>query len=178
MDSDCSSKPEVLILHPARVRPALGAVCCLLLVAMLVWRIETDPDPNRAMLATGALWSGLYALYFGVSLIPGAMFLELNSEGINVCSPWWKSRYEWRHIAAFQMLEMKVNGTREKVVGFNWKESAGKASNRWLQRWANMIFKRSGFCDVQLPDLYRMKAEKLVILLEEWRIQHSPRVDT
>jgi hypothetical protein len=150
-------------LYPSRRRVGLLFFVCVL------WIVLTATSSR-----TGHSGGGLLSLIcvFGVimsavSLVPGAAWLKLDSQGFTV-RHWFKDdTYRWTDIKEFKLITYHYVGfiPVHRSVGFTLSDSYPKRNV--VARIAGAI---ASF-DRNLPFNYGMKAQNLLVLLESCRRQ-------
>ena len=91
-----------------------------------------------------------------IQLVPGSSYLQLDENGITICSLFRKSTVPWSIVAEFFVVTLSQTGvTVHKMVGFNYIPSYDRA------RVGRRVSKIIGKCEGALPDTYGMTAEEL-----------------
>jgi hypothetical protein len=106
-------------------------------------------------------------IVWNVSLVPGAAWLKLDSQGFTV-RYWFKDNtYRWTDIKEFKLITYRYIGfiPVHRSVGFTFSKSYPKRNV--VSRMVGAI---ASF-DRNLPDNYGMKAQDLLVLLESCRRQ-------
>ena len=150
-------------LYPSRRRLWLLFFVCFLCIML-----------SATSSRTGRSGSGLFTLMciFGVimsavSLVPGAAWLKLDSQGFTVRYWFKETTYRWIDVKEFKLITYRYLGIIpfKRSVGFKFSESYPKRNV--VSRMVGAI---ASF-DRNLPDNYGMKAQELLVLLESSRRQ-------
>ncbi len=105
---------------------------------------------------------GLCAVVFAVQLHPGASWLEIHDDHLELCTLFRRSQIPFERLAGFSVFRMRLN----KMIALRYEPEAPRASARALAR---------GFTGAEgcLPDTYGWKAEALCNRLNDtlghWR---------
>jgi len=104
---------------------------------------------------------------FGISLVPGAGWLKLDSQGFTVRHWFQDATYRWTDVKEFKLITHRYMGFIPiyRSVGFTFSDSYPKRNivSRLVGAMASF--------DRNLPDNYGMKARDLALLLESYRRQ-------
>jgi hypothetical protein len=112
----------------------------------------------------GCALFGLGVLVFAINLLPGASYLLVTEEGIEVASLFRRKRHKWSDFAGFGTYSLYQKGIPIRTcVGIRFRDELKGASQfaRSVARAAS-----DGF-DGALPDSYGMKPKDLAVLLNE-----------
>ena len=150
-------------LYPSRRRVVVLVFGCFLLIMMTatsarIWRT------GGAMLS---FFCVVGVLMSSVSLVPGAAWLKLDSQGFTV-RYWFKDNtYRWTDVKEFKLITHRWMGfiPVHRSVGFTFSESYPK------RNIVSRIVGALAQFDRNLPDNYGMKARDLAALLELSRRQ-------
>jgi hypothetical protein len=118
---------------------------------------------------SGIIFFGLCAIVFLITLIPGASYLRLQKEGLEVCSLFRRNTTKWQEVECFGIYTGSRRAFRNKVM---INLTLEKESNPRMAAMRARARRLSGF-DGMLPDTYGMKAENLVALLTEWKTKYT-----
>jgi hypothetical protein len=150
-------------LYPSRRRVGLLVFGCFLLIILTA----TSARNRRSGGAMLSFLCVIGVIMSSVSLVPGAAWLKLDSQGFRV-RYWFKDNtYRWTDIKEFKLITYRYMGfiPVRRSVGFTFSESYPKRNV--VSRIAGAI---ASF-DRNLPDNYGMKAKDLLVLLESCRRQ-------
>ena len=148
-------------LYPRRRLGLLFFVCFL-------WIVVTATSSRHS---GGGMVSFICALIVivsnGVSLVPGAAWLKLDSQGFTVRYWFRDNTYRWTDIKEFKLITYRYLGVIpvRRSVGFKFSESYPK------RNVVSRIVGAMATFDRNLPDNYGMKARDLLVLLELSRRQ-------
>ena len=105
------------------------------------------------------IFFGFGAVVIGISMIPGASYLELTREGFCVRSIFRRHFTPWRSVAAFRVGRL---GNRGDAVFFDIADG----QTRTKLQLANQ---RVCGCDGALTEYYGVDPHALAIMMNEWR---------
>jgi hypothetical protein len=154
---DFGDRLDQRILKPCRWKFVLLAFFSLVFVTV---GIDMIGEGNAAGWLV-AIGFGAATVAFAVMGHPRSGFLRLEPDRFTVCSLFRVSSYRWKDIEAFDVVRFGIS----KLVAFTL---AGPPGNG--ERAPKLAAVISGY-DSALPDTYGMKAEKLALLLNEWRLR-------
>ena len=148
-------------LYPSRRRVGLLVFGCFLLI-MLTATSARNRRSGGAMLSFLCV---IGVIMSSVSLVPGAAWLKLDSQGFTV-RYWFKEEtYRWIDVKEFKLITHRYMLIPiRRSVGFTFSESYPRNP---ISRMVGAI---AAF-DRNLPDNYGMKAQELLVLLESSRRQ-------
>ncbi len=110
----------ILILRPSRRKWLLVAVGSAIFVAFALW-MPRAADDWRTMIPLVAIPFFSLGILVGIlNQLPGASYLQLDSDGFTSCTMWRKRRYLWHDIAAIGATSIQAGLTRQKLVGFSF----------------------------------------------------------
>lgn len=105
---------------------------------------------------------GLCSLVFIITMLPGASYLRLSTEGYEVCSLFRKHTVKWRDIGP-----LVGTNSGNKMVVFDYSPSYTEhVTSRQLAK------KLTGF-EGSLHDTFGMSADDLARVMNEWRGEHD-----
>ena len=139
----------------------------LLFVVGFLWIVVTATSSRHSGGVMLSFICAVCVIVWNVSLVPGAAWLKLDSQGFTVLY-WFKDNtYRWIEIKEFKLITHRWMGfiPVHRSVGFTFSESYPKRNI--VSRIAGAI---ASF-DRNLPDNYGMKAQALLVLLESCRRQ-------
>ena len=145
-------------LNPGRRR--LG-----LFFGFLLWIVVTAPAVRTGVWMLSFICGVGVIILFGMSLVPGAGWLKLNSQGFTVRHWFQDNTYRWTDVKEFKLITHRYMGfiPIHRSVGFTFSESYPK------RNVVSRIVGALASFDRNLPDNYGMKARDLALLLESYR---------
>src|SRR5258708_9377005 len=148
--------------------PSGGRVCLLFFGFFLFFMLTaTSARPRRSGGAMLSFLCVVGVIMSSVSVVPGAAWLKLDSQGFTV-RYWFKDNtYRWIDIKEFKLITHRWMGfiPVHRSVGFTFSESYPK------RNVVSRIVGALASFDRNLPDNYGMKAQALLSLLESCRRQ-------
>ena len=137
----------------------------LLFFVSLLWIVMTATSSRRT---GGGIISFIFAIFVFMSagsLLPGATWLKLDSQGFTV-RYWFKDTiYRWIDVKEFKLITQRYMFIPiRRSVGFTFSES-------YPRNPISRMFGAIAAFDRNLPDNYGMKAQELLVLLESSRRQ-------
>jgi hypothetical protein len=138
----------------------------LLFFVGFLWIVVTATSSRHSGGAMLSVICALSIIVCNVSLVPGAAWLKLDSQGFTVRYWFQDNTYRWTDIKEFKLLTQRYMfiPIRRSVV---FKFSKTYPKRNIVARIAGAI---ASF-DRNLPDNYGMKAQDLLVLLESCRRQ-------
>ena len=132
----------------------------LLIVALAFVSAGLWLRPDHALSGYAAIaFFGLCAVVFAINLLPRSSYLQITSEGFEMCSMFRSRFIAWKDVGRFGVTRI---GTR-KMVGWDPLQPVSKLGK------ANQTLCGYAFA---LPDTYGLKAEELAELLNSVRDRH------
>jgi hypothetical protein len=113
----------------------------------------------------GVVLFGLATLVAGWSLVPGASYLQLSSDGFVAKGALRTHRYTWQEVTRFDTFSVYTQYTRARVVGFGLTERDAGPQSLWRRL--------NGGIDKSLPDTYGYDAADLVALMNGYRTKYA-----
>ena len=156
-------QPETIRLSTSRAQYVIGLIICgLLWLAGLSIAVQSSLFIGLFVIASSIVGS-----YHCVKLShPGMIYLELSPNGLHERSPTTSRTLSWREIDEFFIVRHVEGPTR---VGYRF---FGKESRLRLDRWTG---DRASGIDGVLEQNYRMAAEDLATLLNEWHVRYGSK---
>ena len=111
-----------------------------------------------------AAFFALCTLAFSLFLLPGSAYLELDADGITVCTFYRRATWRWSDVASFGIAPI---GSSTRMVVIKFAPAYPKA--RRARRFAEFLTGHEG----ALPDSYGRSVEDLVDLLNTYKAQHD-----
>ena len=147
--------PQTLTLHSSRVKTIFMGLICLVFVACGIWMLSASDDKAVAWGVTG--FFGLCLAVFILQLIrPG--HLTLNQDGFEQVILGRFLTVAWKNVSSFGVIRIQSN----KFVSFSRYEDEGKII-------AGISKSITGGHSGILGDSFGMKAEKLAVLMNQFR---------
>lgn len=143
-------------MRPGKLRSILLLLGCLIFVVAGVFMGQSGK------------WIGwLCAAFFGlgiplaiIQLIPGSSYLEVRSDGFEICHIFRKRFVPWSMVDKFHIIDVTpMSWSKTKRVGFDLVHSNGRASI------GQELSKTLAGSEDMLPDNYGKKAEDLVEIM-------------
>lgn len=106
---------------------------------------------------------GFFTLAAIVSMLPGSSSLNLDPEGMMICSYYRKTFVRWADVQEFIPVQVRFR------VMVGWKFIASYPRHR-IGREASSVL---AGVEAALPSSYGMSAEGLSALLNDWRLRHA-----
>lgn len=165
----CNS--DEIILTSSRIKFFIFLLISLVFVA---GSIEMIHNPSKASHVWtgwfGVLIFGIGAIIFTLYLIPGASYLKINPNGLQVCNLWKKTTYDWSDIKEFyvEKYTSSYRGVSQKWKFVSFKTSSS-VNNKNRNHWTNLFPHNVGF----LPDNYGIQHEHLAELLNEKKKKYA-----
>lgn len=145
------------------LRPAPWKMLTLLAIsAALVWLAVAIAGSHPLLAWIGGGFFGLCALVALVALLPGATYLRLDADGIELRSLFRVTRWRWCDVVRFGPTRVGLHTT----VGIDFADHVGVA-----QKLRQLNQGLTGF-DGALPDTFGHSAADLALKLERWRNAH------
>jgi hypothetical protein len=143
------------VLHPRRTKLVLAL---LLLVAMAVGILIEQPSPT--LVVCGVVLA-LASPVLAVSLIPGATFLSIRPDALQVRYLYRDTYFRWDsigffnvHESTFKYLGMKSWTLKRIVWDYSGADVGGRPS--WVQDWfgdpERLAARLNAYCDIYSPD--------------------------
>jgi len=150
-------------LRPSRLKRAFLFIISFLLTLGSALALQRHADPSFWVLF---LIFGLASVLTLLSMNPKFSYLLLNEEGFTVAAVLKKKFVPWKQIESFTLgpvPSFSLFWGERKRVFYNLREPSPKFSS-----WGNLNQKFLGAAGM-LPDNYRMSAENLLALLNDWK---------
>jgi hypothetical protein len=151
-----TSEIPSMIMRPGKLRSVLLLAGCLIFVVAGVF------------MGRSGKWIGwLCAAFFGlgiplaiIQLIPGASYLEVRSDGFEICHVFRKRFIPWSMVDKFHIIDVTpMSWSKTKRVGFDLLHPTERAS------MGQELSKTLAGSEDMLPDNYGKKAEDLVEIM-------------
>ena len=153
-----------LRIKPRPLRTLFAVLFMAVLTVLLSLLLPEEKTAGWLFAGFLVALSALGTLLFAVNLLPGSSALELTPAGMTVRSLYRDAFFAWTDIRGFY--------TESTYLGrqVHWKFVDGHRARADVR---NLATRFTGF-KAMLPDTYGYGADRLIALLEEWRLRTAP----
>lgn len=162
---------DEIILTSSRIKSFIFLLISLVFVAGSIEMIHSPSKASHVWTGwLGVLFCGIGAILFTLNLIPGASYLKISPNGLQICNLWKKTTYDWSDIKEFYV---EKNTSNYRGISHKWKlvsfETSSSVNNKNRNNWAKLFTHNVG----SLPDNYSIQHEDLAELLNEKKKKYT-----